>query len=55
MVKFTRRHFEQIAEIIKAMPKGKRKEWAETHAKMYEADNPRFDKAKFMKACGVTK
>jgi hypothetical protein len=51
--KYTRRHFVDTAEMIKDMPKPQRAKWAMLWATKYAEDNPRFDKAKFMKACGV--
>ena len=52
-VKYTRRHFVDTAEMIKSMPKSQRSKWAMAWAIKYAEDNPRFDRAKFMKACGV--
>jgi hypothetical protein len=52
-VKYTRRHFVDTAEMIKSMPKPQRAKWAMGWAIKYAEDNPRFDRAKFMKACGV--
>jgi hypothetical protein len=53
MVKYTRQHFREFAEIISKVPKARRKEEAERYCKMFQADNPRFDKEKFLKACGL--
>lgn len=49
----TRKHFKMAAETIKALPENKRKEHAEMHANLYAKQNPRFNRAKFMEACGV--
>lgn len=49
----TRKHFKLAADTIKSLPEDKRKEHAELHANMYAKENPRFNRAKFMEACGV--
>jgi hypothetical protein len=49
----TRKHFQMAADTIKALPEDKRKEHAEIHASMYAKQNPRFNRSKFMAACGV--
>ena len=49
----TKKHFIATAKTIKELPKKQRKSTAEKFARQYAAENPRFDKAKFMKACGV--
>jgi hypothetical protein len=51
MVKYTRRHFQEIAALISKVPAAQRREEAERYANMFRADNPRFDKGKFMAAC----
>jgi hypothetical protein len=51
MVKYTRRHFQEISALISKVPKAQRREEAERYANMFRADNPRFDKGKFMAAC----
>ena len=55
MVKYTRRHFEDIAALLKEVPvaNGKHKEIKKWCA-IFKADNPRFDSKKFAAACGVT-
>lgn len=54
MVKYTRRHFKDIAGLISQInPKAKRKEEAEKYCKMFKADNDRFDRGKFLQACGL--
>lgn len=51
----TRKHFRQTAELIKQIEHPeKRKEMATHHASLYAQQNPRFDKAKFMAAAGVS-
>ena len=53
-VKYTRRHFQDVAETIKAMPtKAKKEEWAMKWGHKFALDNPRFDWMRFMKACGL--
>lgn len=50
----TRKHFQQTADLLKNIPdEAKRKELAQHHAGLYKAQNPRFDRAKFMAAAGV--
>ncbi len=50
----TRKHFQQTADLLKNIPdEAKRKELAQHHAGLYKAQNPRFDRAKFMSAAGV--
>jgi hypothetical protein len=50
----TRKHFQQVADLIKTHDNtAKRKELASHHAEIFKQQNPRFDHAKFMKACNV--
>ena len=50
----TRKHFQQVADIIKSHEDhAKRKELAQHHADIFATQNPRFDRAKFMKAANV--
>lgn len=50
----TRKHFQQVADIIKShQDENKRKELAKHHADIFATQNPRFDRAKFMKAANV--
>jgi len=51
MVKYTRRHFQEIAALISKVPAAQRREEAERYASMFRADNPRFDEGKFIAAC----
>lgn len=54
MVKYTRRHYKDIAELLKQIsPKAKRKEAAKKYCKMFEADNERFDEKRFLTACDL--
>lgn len=50
---FTKKHYIATAKIVKSLPKTQRKKTAEKFARQYAADNPRFDRARFMSACGV--
>lgn len=51
----TRQHFQHTADLLKHIEDpAKRMELARHHAGVFKASNPRFDHAKFMKACGVT-
>lgn len=47
------RHFAVIAGIIADMPAQYRRDVAETFAAGLEHTNPRFDRARFLRACGV--
>ena len=50
----TRKHFQQVADIIKSHEShDKRKELAQHHAGIFATQNPRFDRSKFMKAANV--
>jgi hypothetical protein len=50
----TRKHFQQVADLIKANPDAKkREELAAHHSQIFKKSNPRFDQARFNKACGV--
>ena len=51
--KYTRRHYVDIARLVSKFPPKERKEETEKYCRLFAADNPRFDRAKFMKACGV--
>jgi hypothetical protein len=50
----TRKHFQQVANTVRAIedPK-KRQEFADHHAALFAAQNPRFDHARFHAACGT--
>ncbi len=51
---YTRRHFEDVAKTIsKITPLAARKTEANKWAKKFKADNPRFDRKRFMDACEV--
>lgn len=51
---FTRRHFRQVADIIKNHPDPKKRhEMASHHAEIFTKSNPRFDKKRFFDAAGV--
>lgn len=50
----TRKHFQQVADVIKAHPDAaKRKELAAHHAEIFKKSNPRFDHKRFYAAAGV--
>jgi hypothetical protein len=49
----TRKHFVEIAKIVSNTPVVGRKALALDFVRMFRADNPRFDPARFLKACGV--
>lgn len=52
--KYTRRHFQDIADTIKKItPKSKREKAAMEWGQKFALDNPRFDWMKFLKACGL--
>lgn len=51
----TRKHFQQVADVIKAHPdQDKRNELAKHHADIFKKQNPRFDHGRFYKAAGAT-
>lgn len=51
----TRKHFQQVADLIKTHDDaGKRSELAKHHAEIFAQQNPRFDRAKFMKAANAS-
>ncbi len=50
---FSRKHYIATAKIVHELPVKQRKSTALKFAKQYEEDNPRFDRTKFMKACGA--
>ena len=50
----TRKDFQMVADLLKANPdQAKKKELANHHADMFAKQNPRFDKARFLKAAGI--
>ena len=53
----TRQHFEAVAQVLKAYPKGaptaSQAKLAEAVADMFAQDNPRFERGRFLTACGV--
>lgn len=50
----TRKHFQMAANTIKQISDlAARKKEAESYANFFKKDNPRFNKEKFMSACGV--
>lgn len=51
----TRKHFQMVADTIKAHPDAKkRNELAAHHAEIFKKDNPRFDHKRFYAAAGAT-
>jgi hypothetical protein len=53
-VKYTRRHFKDVAETLKAItPKSKRMAQAKIWIAKFAGDNPRFDEGRFLDACGL--
>lgn len=54
MTAFSRQHFKIFAELIKKMQNRKEQETLAIELlKMFKADNPRFDSAKFLQAAGI--
>tara|TARA_R110000744_G_scaffold5421_19_gene19235 strand:+ start:656 stop:808 length:153 start_codon:yes stop_codon:yes gene_type:complete len=49
----TRKHFVEIAKIVSNQPETAREALALDFVRMFQADNPRFDPSRFLKACGV--
>lgn len=51
----TEKHFKFVAELLTDVPFLQlRKELANKACKMFKAENPKFNKAKFLEACGLT-
>jgi hypothetical protein len=52
----TRKHFQQVADLIKAHPDAKKRaELAAHHAEIFKKQNPRFDHERFFKAANAEK
>jgi hypothetical protein len=50
----TRKHFIAVAATVSAIAdKNERQKQAEFQAQIFAADNPRFDKGRFLSACGL--
>jgi hypothetical protein len=49
----TKKDYVHAASSIAKLPKARRKAMAEDLAKMFQSDNPRFDRSRFLAACGV--
>jgi len=51
----TKRTFQKVAEILKTEVEdtGFRRRLAEAFARIFEAENPRFNREKFFRACGL--
>ena len=49
----TRKHFIAVAKIVSNQPESNRESLALDFVRMFQAENPRFDSARFLKACGV--
>ena len=53
MVKYTRRHYVDIGNLIKKLPKSKRKTEFNKYNKLFKKDNPRYDSKRFKKHIGL--
>ena len=53
MTKYTRRHYVDIGNLIKKVPKSKRKTEFTKWNKVFKKDNPRYDSKKFKKFVGL--
>jgi hypothetical protein len=62
MAKFTRQHYQAIADVVTVradcgcadmFTRAERTQLAEKLADMFAHDNPRFDRDRFLTACGV--
>lgn len=51
--KYTRQHYIDIAGLISKIEIFERAKQANEFVKKFAADNPAFDKEKFLKACGL--
>ena len=49
----SRKHFVEIAKIVSNQPESTRQALALDFVRMFQAENPRFDPSRFLKACGV--
>ena len=49
----SRKHFVEIAKIINSQPESIREVLCLDFIRMFQAENPRFDPSRFLKACGV--
>ena len=49
----TKKHYEAIASIVKLNFDGTQPVLARDLADYFEQDNPKFDRARFLEACGV--
>jgi len=50
----TKKHFQAIADAIKPYSESRvAMDIAKTLAKVFHDDNPRFQRARFLKACGI--
>ena len=49
----SRKHFVEIAKIVSNQPEIGREALALDFVRMFQAENPRFDPSRFLKACGV--
>ena len=49
----SRKHFIAIAEIVSNQPEDTRQALALDFVRMFQAENPRFDPSRFLRACGV--
>ena len=49
----SRKHFVEIAKIVSNTPESTREALALYFVRMFQAENPRFDPSRFLKACGV--
>jgi len=55
MVKYTRRHYIDIGNLIKKLPKSKRQYEFNKWNKIFKRDNPRYDASRFKKFIGLGK
>jgi hypothetical protein len=51
---FTKQHFQALAKLLKETDANSKYQLAQDMAKLFSDDNPRFNSAKFFKACGIT-
>lgn len=49
----TRKHFRAAAELVRELMPEHRVIMANQYVKLFASQNPRFDRAKFLKACGL--
>lgn len=53
VTKFSKKHFEAIAKLMKTTTAQSKDETIQALVKLFKEDNPRFSAQRFLKACGT--